>query len=683
VSVDVTLNGTEFTLPTRGEVDWGDAVTSYLQAIPAAIAAGGAGFTTAGAGLTASGATVNVAAADDSITVNVDSIQLKSAYKLKLDNFVYLTTSASVADIQAALDTGGTVRLAPGTYALGTTTLNLNGNAALEGSGEDETILTYTGTGSALQINSGTGTTTLNASVRFLTLDGTNAGSGGYYGITLGQSSVSPMTGSGLFMGLTIKRFQVAGLRIVVSAVATFVRCSFQSNDDGVWATNDFSNGVTGQSFIACRFVDNLQRGAFLEQYDTVSFTNTCQFENNGKEGLLVQHPGGATAVTRNLLVTGNYFEGNGTAGAYSDLRFDNASTQSHQNCKVTANRFQDANADGNIYFGKGSFLEEDNEFSPTGVTNVIALSSTVCFLHGRSIKDPTTYYTLGANAPATFERRGGNGTMVEYTNRAGTWTVSRMTLAIGTNTFSQSLSGDTAQRLPTADAHADDDEFDSGTTISTSWTVDGGRVATAIDPYANFTTAGAWRSSHNSMRKSWLMVQPTATGTYIEGLHKAVTVGSDKLVWTKLSFNRRNTSVADNDCAIGFGLAATSGGLPDANNRVSFYLTESDAGDLATQYNSVSGGVATTVEWGYGAGTAVGLLIDTCHMAIQKIGTTIHYWLSPNGLNWVHIGTTTYTGSALDRACIFFANNSTTTPGNMIMGVDFIRFKDSATYLP
>jgi hypothetical protein len=683
VSVDVTLNGTEFTLPTRGEVDWGDAVTSYLQAIPAAIAAGGAGFTTAGAGLTASGATVNVAAADDSITVNVDSIQLKAAYKLKLDNFVYLTNSAAVADIQAALDTGGTVRLAPGTYSLGTTTLNLNGNACLEGSGEDETILTYTGTGSALQINSGTGATTLNASVRFLTLDGTHAVTGGHYGITLGQTSVSPNTGSGLFMGLTIKRFQVAGLRIVVSALGTWIRCSFQSNDDGAWFTDDSSNGVTGQSFISCRFVDNLQRGVFAEQYDTVSFTNTCQFENNGKEGALIQHPGSATAVTRNLQITQCYFEGNGTAGNYSDLRFDNVSTQSHQNCKVYANRFQDANADGNIYFGKGSFLEEDNEFSPLGTSNVIVLNSTVAFVHGRSIRDPSTYYTIGANAPATFERRGGNGTMVEYTNRSGTWTVSRTTLATGTNTFSQSLTGDVAQRLQTTDAHADDDEFDAGTTISTSWTVDSGRVATAIDPYANFTTAGAWRSSHNSMRKSWLMIQPTSTGTYIEGLHKAVTVGSDKMVWAKLSFNRRNTSVADNDNSIGFGLAATSAGVPDANNRVSFYLTESDAGDLAVQYNSVSGGVATTVEWGFGAGTATGLLIDACHMVIQKIGTTIHYWVSPNGTNWIHIGTTTYTGTAMDRACIFFANNSTTTPGNMIVGIDFIRFKDSATYLP
>ena len=353
----------------------------------------------------------------------------------------YVPATSTAADLQAAIDSGLPVLIGPGTLALGTTGVTINGPYNVRGCGEGITTVTYTGTGKAFHINSGGGVETLRGYLGDFTLDGTSSVSGGSIGVELGQTSVSPLTGSGMFERLTIKRFSTAGVKIVVSALATWVRCTFESCKDGLWTTNDYSNGVTGQSLIACRFVTCTKRGAFLEQYDTVSFTNTTQFEDNGEEGALIKHPGGATAVTRNLQIMQSYAEDNGTAGAFSDVRFDNASTQSHQNCKVFANRFQGTNADGNLYFGKGTFTEEDNEFSPVATSNVILLSSTVCFFHGRNTRAPTSYVTAGANAPATFERRGGDGTLRTYTNESGTITEQLQIAANGDITIGGRLS--------------------------------------------------------------------------------------------------------------------------------------------------------------------------------------------------------------------------------------------------
>lgn len=356
---------------------------------------------------------------------------LDNARVVALERQFSVEPGASVATIQAAIDAGKRVRFGAGTWSLGTTGLTINGPADIEGEGEGVTILTYTGTGSAITVNSTGVLETLKVGLRHLTLDGTNATTGGAYGITLGNLTGTFKTGSGLFVGVTTKRFKTAGVRCLVGAMGTWLRCTFELNRDGWWSTTDFTNGCTTQTFLGCRFVSNVKRGLFLEQADSVVVSNNCQIEDNGEEGALVRHPGGATLVMRNVTFDTSYFEDNSTAGAFSDLRWDNVSTQSIQNGAVRRCRLQGANADGNIWWGKISGgIEEDNEFSPVAITNNIALSSVVCFVHSRNYRTPATIWTLGANAVTTHERRAGNGTMAWYVNSSGT---AQLVLDMGT----------------------------------------------------------------------------------------------------------------------------------------------------------------------------------------------------------------------------------------------------------
>lgn len=434
MGVNVTLDGEVYTLPSPGDTDWGADVAAYLRAIPVAIENGFASTVIADATPSVHGL---MSAADKTkldgltavpgVATSVADGLMAAADKAKLDVLkIYLPTSISVATLNSVIAAlaalgGGRVILGHGTMTT-TSTINIVGNVVLEGQSEGGTVISYTGTGTAVQVNDGSGTETLRAGMKYVTIDGNNSNA---FGITLGTSTGSFLTGAGYFENVTVKRFvgaSGAGVKLLMTALATWVRCTFQSNRDGLWSSSQIDNGATTQTFISCRFVSNTKRGAFIEQFDTWNFL-TCQFEDNNEEGCLVKQPGTSTTATRNLTFDNCYFEDNGVAGAFSDLRFDNASTFSLADIAVRRTRFQGTNPDGNVWFGKGSFIEEDNHYSPVATTNCIASNSTVCFVHSRNARDPATMWTLGANAPTTHERRGGNGAITTYYNLAGTMT--------------------------------------------------------------------------------------------------------------------------------------------------------------------------------------------------------------------------------------------------------------------
>lgn len=432
-----------------------EARLAALQAQIDALGGGGGGVT-AGAGLTLTGSTLNVVAADSSIVVNADSLRvgtisdaqhgarsggtlhadatallagfMSALDKAKLDVLtIRLPATTTVADLNTTIATlaalgGGRIILGHGTLTAAST-INLNGAVVLEGQSEGGTVISWTGgAGIAVQINSGAGIETLRAGLKYLTLDGNNANA---IGINLGQGTTSPLTGAGYFENITVKRFvgaAGAGVKLTMTALATWVRCTFQSNRDGFWSSSDIDNGATTQNFIACRFITNTKRGLYIEQFDTWNFL-MCQTEDNGEEGCLIRHPGTSTTATRNITFDNSYYEDNGVSGAFSDLRFDNASTFSVAECAVRRTRFQGTNPDGNIWFGKGNFIEEDNAFSPIAITNCIASNSTVCFVVSRNNRAPSTYWTLGANAPTVHTRAGGDGTITQFYNLLGTAT--------------------------------------------------------------------------------------------------------------------------------------------------------------------------------------------------------------------------------------------------------------------
>lgn len=239
----------------------------------------------------------------------------------------------------------------------------------------------------------------------------------------------------------------------------------------------------------------------------------------------------------------------------------------------------------------------------------------------------------------------------------------------------SRAYSLDTVPSSP----HAYDDEFDAAV-LDAKWTRRGTPDdVNAIDPYAAFASPTGWRWSLNSFRKSWYMVQPdTRSGANLTArLTQPVTLPTDCFMWARLSFNARYNAMTANDARVGILFLASSAGLPDDNNRVYMYLNISAANTcIAKGGRTTAGATAETSTKNVGP-QSVGtdsLSQAACYVGIQKIGTTYYFLLGwPNG-NW-NILTSQTQASTMAFLGIDFINGGTTTPGNMIVGIDFVRF--------
>lgn len=221
------------------------------------------------------------------------------------------------------------------------------------------------------------------------------------------------------------------------------------------------------------------------------------------------------------------------------------------------------------------------------------------------------------------------------------------------------------------------DDEFEG--TAYTGWTDLGTKVATAIDPYVNFATAGNWRHSWNGLRPSWLMMQP-AQDSGLEGIYKAITMGTNDMVWTRVSQNSGATGMNTLTSTIQLMVSDTSPGSWPTTNNCNIYITwnaytahiQTQAGDTAvvasaTPFNSAP------IEY----------------LLMHKVGTLWHFWCAPSTGSWIYLGnkTNSFTPGYVMIRAIGASGLTPSIPGpvsmNAIMGVDFIRFKATATDLP
>lgn len=231
---------------------------------------------------------------------------------------------------------------------------------------------------------------------------------------------------------------------------------------------------------------------------------------------------------------------------------------------------------------------------------------------------------------------------------------------------------------VPPTTADARDSEFDSTSDPPTGWTKGASSSGTAIDPYAGFTTTG-WRYSFSAYRKSWATFQSDTNGIYY-ALHKSLTLNTNDFVWMR-GWSMRKTTVAgasNNDGACGFRMTSTSGGVPTTTDFVGIFVVETDAGAVDVEFQKAEGGVVTSL-----ATLTQGDPNAMEYVGIQKLGSVYHGWCASSTGQWRWLGSTTYAGAAIDRIGIVIANVTTTNPGNEIVGVDFIRFLNSATQLP
>lgn len=407
------------------------------EPVAAAIDAGGSGGGTSG-DVAALDARLDLAEAGIDALEGISAAARLADIEADLASFPFdvIPDGATPAEIQGVLDGLGTNGIAwagVGTWALGSTQINLNGGKKIRGAGEDATVFTYTGAGQAFQVNSGLGIETLKAGLMDVSVDGLGLGK---YGVTLGQTSAAHMTGAGTFDHVTFRGFRGAGgagARIVFSALTEWRKCTFQSNRDGFQSLYDGTNinGATTQSFYGCRFVTNTQRGMYVDQAESWTF-HDCQFEDNGWQGTRIERSANSAVPLRNIQFKDNtYWEDNSTAapGTYPDLDFTNASTYSHLDIAVQGCRFQGTNTAGNIRLGLGGYSIEDPVFVPVGTKNIVCTNSSACNLTLRTNLDPATCVTLGTDTPAICWRQG-TGAFSFLSNSGGSWVVAPTTIA-------------------------------------------------------------------------------------------------------------------------------------------------------------------------------------------------------------------------------------------------------------
>lgn len=243
---------------------------------------------------------------------------------------------------------------------------------------------------------------------------------------------------------------------------------------------------------------------------------------------------------------------------------------------------------------------------------------------------------------------------------------------AISASNLSGTNTGDvwTLAKKP-ATPHAADDEFE--TTNLTGWSTSAGYLSgTAVNPYNTDATANGWRGNHNSMRPSWMLIQPS-TGAYVNTIYKAVTINTDQMVMARINFNYRGGAGAapgiNADSTIGLFMTRIVAGAPDGVNFAGVYINISDSGVMAAQA-SMTGQSGINAIFNYASHALE-------YVLIQKISAQYYFWVGSASGNWIHVGTYAYGGSALNGVSIVAANNSGAAPGNMIMGVDFVRFYD------
>lgn len=228
--------------------------------------------------------------------------------------------------------------------------------------------------------------------------------------------------------------------------------------------------------------------------------------------------------------------------------------------------------------------------------------------------------------------------------------------------------------------AHAADDEFCLAT-LNAAWTVQGGAwTQGTIDPQAAFGAGNNTRYDlHTQRRRSWIMMQPPADAAS-HLIYKLYSPPTNAFIWMRGSFaSRLDTAPTANDFTLGLVL---SGNPPTANDRVIIALNDCKASVIQAEFVKVVAGVPTSVA------TTIDKFVTQADgqefqgVGIQKLGTTYHGWAFLSNGNAIYLGNTTY-AATIDSISIEVINAVTTSPGNMIVGADFVRVIESAVFLP
>lgn len=230
---------------------------------------------------------------------------------------------------------------------------------------------------------------------------------------------------------------------------------------------------------------------------------------------------------------------------------------------------------------------------------------------------------------------------------------------------------------------HAADDEFD-GSDMS-GWAVQNLADAVAgtisydtVDSYdASFTSGNVVRVNLGE-RKSWALYQvPSVTKVF--AFYKSVTLPTNLLMVARFKHLLPYSQGGSNGEA-GVFFAQATGGVPTTGNRLAMILNASVSGSnrsLAIAWNSGGTPFGTTI----GDSLADGMPFFPEYVAIHKIGTSFHFWVGSGQGAWVHFTIMSSVGFTPDMVGFHGHNSATGGAGVPVVGIDFIRFYETANF--
>lgn len=224
---------------------------------------------------------------------------------------------------------------------------------------------------------------------------------------------------------------------------------------------------------------------------------------------------------------------------------------------------------------------------------------------------------------------------------------------------------------------HAWDEEFDGDGSLPAGWSENFTPSSSEVDATAGFSSGGI-RRSINGWRKSCYAIQHDSVST-LAYLYKAVTLPTDIFFWSRGTFSYRHGGT-NNDARTTLRIWADSGGSPSGTDYASFHFQESDT-SVSIQIYIIEGGSNTYNRTLTNQGTTgQGQYYE--YLGIQKIGSTYHFWAFTGNGHMFYAGNKTLSFTP-GHVGFDFDNTSTAGSGNSISTVDFLRFKESTTFLP
>ncbi len=280
---------------------------------------------------------------------------------------------------------------------------------------------------------------------------------------------------------------------------------------------------------------------------------------------------------------------------------------------------------------------------------------------------DVTEVYVNGKNKPAQFKQ------LPQSCSGSVAWSSSAKTFSCNAG----SGGAWTPANVP-ASPHSWDVEFDSDT-LPSGWTIDTANSVGDIDLYATLSTAGKIRHSLDSFRPGWLMFQINNGGVFKSIVERTgLTLPTNLFIYSRISYSaKRGSTLATTNNQGNISLGLNDG---TANNTIVLHINESDTSGYEAQFEETDATVFTAVNT---------LRTDSNenihmyeYMGIQKLGTTYHGWLGASNGTYFYMGSHTVAAS-MTVVAVRAADASSAGPGSTLMGTDFIRFNESANFLP